>query len=104
MHASLDITGVYLRFIYSPNCILGLWSPEHILTVAGWTLKCKLCKRMFTHSLIPDTLQEFFHPTRPIFPPAGTKHQCPHCQNKSQYFDVDLGYDSLLRASLGQGC
>lgn len=52
-----------------------------------WGLACKNCRATFTHSQIPDTLADYFLPTRPVFPPEGLRCECLNCKAESTYRD-----------------
>jgi hypothetical protein len=45
--------------------------------MASWALACKNCRTVFTHSQIPDTLADYYLPTRPEFPLSGVDRECP---------------------------
>jgi hypothetical protein len=45
--------------------------------MASWALACKNCRKVFTYSQIPDTVADYYLPTRPKFPPSGVERECP---------------------------
>src|SRR5580700_6645863 len=45
--------------------------------MANWALACKNCRKVFTYSQIPDTVADYYLPTRPKFPPSGAERECP---------------------------
>lgn len=61
-------------------------------TMASWALACKNCRAVFTHSQIPDTLADYYIPTRPDFPPTGLERECPNCKTTSTYQPADLAF------------
>jgi hypothetical protein len=63
--------------------------------MASWTLACKNCHAVFTHSRIPDTLADYYIPTRPEFPPSGLECECPNCKVKSTYQARELTFAVL---------
>ncbi len=62
--------------------------------MASWALTCKNCRALFIHSQIPDTVAEYYIPTRPAFPPEGLEHECPNCGSKFTYQRSDLTFQS----------
>jgi hypothetical protein len=60
--------------------------------MASWALACKNCRAVFTYSQIPDTLADYYIPTRPEFPPEGLRCECPNCGSKSTYQGSDLTF------------
>ncbi len=64
--------------------------------MARWALTCKNCRAVFGYSRIPtpDTLAEYFIPSRPEFPPSGVELECPGCKTKSTYQRFELIYKS----------
>ena len=50
--------------------------------MASWALACKNCRKVFTYSQIPDTLADYYLPTRPAFPPSGVERECPRVQEQ----------------------
>jgi ribosomal protein S27E len=67
--------------------------------MATWGLACKNCRTVFTHSQIPETLTDYYIPTRPEFPPNGLERECPSCNNKSIYRAIDLTFQRTSRTS-----
>lgn len=65
--------------------------------MGNWGLACKNCRATFTHSRVPDTLADYYLPTRPDFPPEGLERECPHCNSKSTYMAIELIYQSGRR-------
>lgn len=62
--------------------------------MASWALACKNCRAIFTHSQIPDTLADYYIPTRPEFPPTGLERDCPSGKTTSTYQLADLAFQS----------
>jgi hypothetical protein len=62
--------------------------------MASWALACKNCRAVFTHSQIPDTLANYYIATKPDFPPAGLRCECPNCMAESIYRQHELTYQS----------
>ncbi len=60
--------------------------------MASWLLDCKNCHEAFPYSLIPDTLAEYYLPSRPVFPPEGRERECPNCKTKFTYHLIDLRF------------
>jgi hypothetical protein len=60
--------------------------------MASWALACKNCRAVFTHSQIPDTLADYYIPTRPDSPPTGLERECPNCKTRSTYQQADLAF------------
>src|SRR3981081_109933 len=53
-----------------------------------WTLNCKNCKKIFSHSKIesPQTVRcDTRWPYRPETPEGGLTIDCPHCQTSALY-------------------
>jgi hypothetical protein len=65
--------------------------------MASWALACKHCRVVFTHSQIPDTLADFYLPTRPEFPLNGFERECPRCKVTSTYRSTDLTFQRTGR-------
>ncbi len=64
--------------------------------MASWLLDCKNCREAFPYSLMPDTLADYYLPSRPVFPANGRERQCPHCKTKSTYEPFDLRFQNAL--------
>jgi hypothetical protein len=62
--------------------------------MASWSLACKNCRTVFTHSQIPDTLADYYLPARPEFPASGLERECPSCKTKSTYQATELTFQS----------
>jgi hypothetical protein len=65
--------------------------------MASWALTCKNCHAVFTHSQIPDTLADYYIPTRPEFPLNGLERECPDCKVTSTYHSIDLMFQRTGR-------
>jgi len=61
--------------------------------MARWTLRCKNCGQLFTHSKISDTLADYFVPEKPKFPPGGLECECSNCKSKFTYEQNELRYE-----------
>jgi hypothetical protein len=62
--------------------------------MASWALACKNCCKVFTCSQIPDTVADYYLPTRPAFPPSGVERECPNSKAKSTYQATELTFQS----------
>ena len=67
--------------------------------MGSWALACKNCRALFTHSEVPNTLADYYLPTRPDFPPEGLERECPQCNSKSTYRAIELIYQSKRERS-----
>jgi hypothetical protein len=60
--------------------------------MASWALTCKSCSAFFGYSRIPmpDTLAEYFIPSRPEFPPIGVNSNAPVARRNLPTGDSNL--------------
>jgi hypothetical protein len=62
--------------------------------MSHWALSCKNCGEVFAYSPIADTLDNYFIPLPPEFPPQGLECECPRCKANATYQRTDLRYRS----------
>ena len=62
--------------------------------MAYWVLDCKSCNRVFTYSVVPDTLADYYLPSPPAFPIEGRERECPNCKTKSTYQQADVRFQN----------
>ncbi len=53
--------------------------------MATWNLTCAHCREFFQHSVIEDTLPNFYLADKPAFPRGGSEIECPNCGRKAVY-------------------
>jgi predicted RNA-binding Zn-ribbon protein involved in translation (DUF1610 family) len=62
--------------------------------MARWIFECKKCGFSIHRSTIPDTLENFYYPTRPSISEEGVCVECPDCGTKAVYKREHLRYAS----------
>jgi hypothetical protein len=60
--------------------------------MASWEHACPNRNESFTHSLMPETLENYFWPIKPDLPNEGIEFECPNCGHKSRYKRTDLRF------------
>jgi uncharacterized radical SAM superfamily protein len=60
--------------------------------MASWNVTCPHCARAFIHSVIENTLKNFYLPEKPKLTQEGQSLVCKNCGRKSVYHLADLTY------------
>jgi predicted RNA-binding Zn-ribbon protein involved in translation (DUF1610 family) len=62
------------------------------VAMARWVFECSNCGSAIHHSSIPDTLESFYFPARPIIDVEGASMTCPDCGVTDIYSQEQLRF------------
>jgi ribosomal protein S27E len=70
-----------------------LWRlPAATWSMARWIIECRKCGSAIHHSTIPDTLENYYFPSRPASAYQGMSMECPDCGHRTTYGGDDLRF------------